>query len=67
MGDSFKLAPPSFSLIDPETEPESQKFARELDRWFDWLVGAPKLPDYHEPTVDRCPHGPNWCAHAKKA
>lgn len=53
MGDSFKLAPPSFSLIDPETEPESQKFARELDRWFDWLVGAPKLPDYHEPKVDQ--------------
>lgn len=52
-GDSFKLAPPSFTLIDPATEPESQQIARSLDRWFDWLVGAPKLPDYHEPAVDQ--------------
>lgn len=46
--DSFELAPPTFTLA-----PSSQgSFAHSLDRWFDWLVGAPPLPDYNEPVED---------------
>lgn len=50
--DSFKLAPPSFALVDPATENPSQDFARSLDKGFDRLIGAPALPDYREPAVD---------------
>ncbi len=49
--DSFKLAPPSFTL--PRTEDIDQSaFALRLDRWFDRVVGAPALPDYREPETD---------------
>lgn len=50
--DSFALAPPTFALIDPRTEPDAQRFARKLDEWSDTLVGAPPLPLYGEPIVD---------------
>ncbi|WP_240782191.1 stimulus-sensing domain-containing protein [Qipengyuania sediminis] len=51
--DSFALAPPSFTLADPETETRPQRFARKLDEWSDRLVGAPPLPVYREPAEDR--------------
>ncbi len=50
--DSFALAPPSFALADPATETDSQAFARQLDEWSDWLVGAAPLPLYREPVSD---------------
>ena len=50
--DSFLLAPPSFALIDPATEPDGQKFARKLDEWSDRVVGTAPLPLYREPQVD---------------
>lgn len=50
--DSFALAPPSFTLSEPRTEPDSQAFARTLDEGFDRLVGAPPLPRYREPAID---------------
>ena len=49
VADSFDLAPPSYSLIDPATEPWLQDAARLIDRGMDWLVGAPKIPAYRDP------------------
>ena len=46
--DSFELAPPTFTLAPQFND----SFAQSLDRWFDWLVGAPPLPDYREPAQD---------------
>jgi two-component system sensor histidine kinase ChvG len=49
IADSFELAEPSFRLIDPAQEPWYQEAARILDRGMDALLGAPRIPDYHEP------------------
>lgn len=49
LADSFKLAPPSYGLIDPDTEPWYQDAARALDRGMDFLLGAPPIPDYRDP------------------
>lgn len=49
VADSFALAPPSFRLIDPATEPWYQDAARLLDRWMDALLGTPEIPAYREP------------------
>ena len=46
--DSFALAPPSFALIDPETEPWYQKAARLLDRGVDFIVNAPTVELYSD-------------------
>ena len=50
--DSFSLAPPSYTLADPRSQADGQQFARMLDEWSDWLVGAPPLPLYRDPAVD---------------
>ncbi|MCJ2177977.1 sensor histidine kinase [Novosphingobium album (ex Hu et al. 2023)] len=47
--DSFRLAPPSYQLIDPASEPWYQDAARVLDRGMDFLLGAPEIPAYHDP------------------
>lgn len=47
--DSFALAPPSFKLADPATEPWLQTAARWLDRAVDFIVGAREVPPYAEP------------------
>jgi two-component system sensor histidine kinase ChvG len=47
--DSFVLAEPAFSLIDPATEPWYQDAARLLDRGMDAILGAEPVPAYHEP------------------
>ncbi|GGB87467.1 histidine kinase [Novosphingobium endophyticum] len=49
LADSFELAPPSYRLIDPATEPWYQDAARALDRGMDFLLGAPPIPDYRDP------------------
>lgn len=49
IADSFKLAPPSFKLIDPNSEPWYQHAARSLDRGMDFLLGTPPIPSYVEP------------------
>lgn len=46
IADSFQLAEPVFSFIDPDAEPWYQHFARLLDRGTDWLLGTPPIPDY---------------------
>ncbi len=49
--DSFRLAPPSFTLPRAE-DVDHDDIALRLDRWFDRVVGAPALPDYREPATD---------------
>ena len=49
--DSFKLAPPSFTLGDPVAAPWPQDFARGMDRVVDFLVGARRVPEFVEPAV----------------
>ncbi|MXO64214.1 stimulus-sensing domain-containing protein [Altericroceibacterium endophyticum] len=46
--DSFELGPPSFTLIDPQSEPWYQHTARLLDIGMDWMVGAAPIPPYRE-------------------
>ncbi len=53
LADSFRLAPPSYNLIDPATEPWYQDAARILDRGMDFLLGAPPIPDYRDPADTR--------------
>lgn len=47
--DSFALAPPSFGLADPQTQPWTMKAARTLDRMMDAALFAPPVPHYAEP------------------
>ncbi len=46
--DSFTLAPPSFALVDPESEPWYQQAARLLDRGVDFIVNAPSVERYSD-------------------
>ncbi|HUD94888.1 sensor histidine kinase [Sphingobium sp.] len=48
-GDSFALARPSYTLIDPTREPWYQDAARILDRGMDFILGAPPIPAYSDP------------------
>ncbi|WP_374411585.1 ATP-binding protein [Novosphingobium colocasiae] len=48
LADTFHLAPPSYVLIDPATEPWYQQTARLLDRGMDAILGAPPIPRYHD-------------------
>lgn len=50
--DSFKTAPPSFTLIDPASEPWYQDAARLLDRGMNVLLGTPALAPYADPAAD---------------
>lgn len=47
--DSFALSGPSYTLIDPASEPLLQDAARMLDRAMDFVLGAPRLPEYRDP------------------
>jgi len=47
--DSFALAPPSFTLADPQIQPWTMKAARTLDRMMDAALLAPPVPRYAEP------------------
>ncbi len=49
VADSFELAPPSFTFVDPQAEPWYQHSARALDRGMDFILGAPPIPAYAEP------------------
>jgi len=48
ISDSFELAEPTYEFIDPDSEPWYQDAARMLDRWMDFLLEAPPIPDYPE-------------------
>ncbi|SFG13591.1 two-component system, OmpR family, sensor histidine kinase ChvG [Novosphingobium sp. CF614] len=49
VADSFELGPPSYTLVDPATEPWYQDAARILDRGMDLVLGAPEIPAYRDP------------------
>jgi two-component system sensor histidine kinase ChvG len=51
--DSFALAPPTYSMRNPDAEPWQKKSARSLDKGFDFLVGATPLTTFSEPLKDR--------------
>lgn len=46
--DSFTLVPPSFALVDPNSEPWYQQAARLLDRGVDFIVNAPTVERYSD-------------------
>jgi two-component system, OmpR family, sensor histidine kinase ChvG len=50
VADSFELVGPAFAFKDPATEPWYMDAARAIDRGVDFLVGAPVIPDYEEPS-----------------
>ncbi|MGL5838079.1 MAG: sensor histidine kinase [Sphingorhabdus sp.] len=50
--DTFQIAPPTYRLTDPSTEPWQKRAARVLDRIFDFLVGSPNLERFVEPKID---------------
>ena len=60
--DSFELDPPTYTLIDPKTEPWYQHAARLLDRGMDLMLGAPPIPDYRDPEF--LPAGADGKSHA---
>ncbi|MEZ5737350.1 MAG: stimulus-sensing domain-containing protein [Novosphingobium sp.] len=57
LADSFELADPSFTFVDPDSEPWYQHAARALDRGMDFLIGAPPIPDYQDPQT---PGAESW-------
>lgn len=50
--DSFRDAPPTYVLRDPDTQPWFREAARVMDRALDWIVSAPVLDDFVEPQRD---------------
>lgn len=50
--DSFDLAPPTYELRDPDTEPLQRHIARFMDRAIDFIVMAPRPSRYDEPAKD---------------
>ena len=50
--DSFDTGAPSFSFIDPASQPWYMKAARGLDQGMDFLLGAAPIADYREPDGD---------------
>lgn len=50
--DSFAEGKPTYSLIDPASEPLRKKLARGIDRVFDWLVGPDDQGEFFEPAKD---------------
>jgi len=53
IADSFLLAPPSYTFVDPTREDALQKTARALDRGMDFLLGAPATPAYVDPAPSK--------------
>ena len=60
--DSFALAPPSYQLIDPASEPWLQDGARVLDQAMDFVLGTPALPTYRDPAIDKAQSWPEISA-----
>jgi two-component system, OmpR family, sensor histidine kinase ChvG len=50
--DSFDGGTPTYSLVDPESEPLRKQLARGIDRIFDFLVGASVSGTFREPAID---------------
>lgn len=50
--DSFLIADPAFTFIDPAREPWYQDAARSLDTGTDFILGKEKVPPYRDPVPD---------------
>lgn len=50
--DSNLVTGPTFTLVDPSNEPWRKTAARWMDKGFDFIVQAPDLQSYVEPTED---------------
>jgi two-component system sensor histidine kinase ChvG len=46
VADSFKLAPPTYALLNPDKQSWLPHVARALDRGMDFVLGAPPIQDY---------------------
>jgi two-component system sensor histidine kinase ChvG len=53
VADSWRSTGPTYRLQDPSAQPWTFHVARALDRGFNFLVGAPRLATFVEPTPDR--------------
>jgi two-component system sensor histidine kinase ChvG len=53
LADSWTLTAPTYELKDPTTQSWTKDAARALDRGFNILVGARRLQDFVEPSVDQ--------------
>lgn len=54
--DSFELGKPTYDISDPAHEPWEKIAARQLDKIFDFVVLAQKLPVFAEPKQDVAPY-----------
>jgi two-component system, OmpR family, sensor histidine kinase ChvG len=63
--DSFRIAPATYSLRDPDTQPWFREAARIMDRVLDWVVGAPVPEDFREPRTDQVATWPELTAAAR--
>lgn len=57
IADSFQLAPPPFSFVDPTNEPWFKTAARALDRWVEFVVRTPPIERFDQPPQ---PSAANW-------
>jgi two-component system, OmpR family, sensor histidine kinase ChvG len=62
--DSFAVGGPSFTLIDPASEPWYQDAARALDRGMNWVLGTDPLPPYRDPATESIGAWPELAAAA---
>ena len=62
VADSFALAPPSFSFVDPAHEPWLKGAARLLDRIMDFALGARPIPAYRDPAIESAAAWPELAA-----
>jgi two-component system sensor histidine kinase ChvG len=51
--DSWSITGPTYELRDPNTQKWPKDVARELDKAFNFIVGAKPLREYEEPIPDR--------------
>ena len=52
MMDSWRYGPITYELIDPHAQPWQKHVARFMDRTFDHIVGADRVPEFIEPASD---------------
>ena len=57
IADSFQLAPPPFSFVDPTNEAWFKTAARVLDRGVEFVVGTPAIERFDKPPL---PTAANW-------
>jgi two-component system, OmpR family, sensor histidine kinase ChvG len=56
--DTFRTAPATYQMRNPDKEPFEKKVARAMDKIFDFLVLAPKLDGYNEVSIDNISNWP---------